>query len=190
MATPLAELEVLPTLRSERTTIRPLTAADAAALFEVYSDPEAMRYWSTPPHADESRTRKLIADIHRGFEERTVLQWGVERTADRRLLGTITLMTEEEQPRAELGFILGSEHWHQGYGGETQRVVVDFAFETLSLHRLEAEADQRNTASLRSLERLGFRHEGLLRERWCVDGEISDSVVLGLLAREWADRDD
>ena len=116
-------------------------------MFEVYSDPDAMRYWSTPPHADESRTRKMIEDIDRGFEARTVLQWGIERTADRRLLGTITLMTETEQPRAELGFILGSEHWGQGYAGEAQRVVIDFAFATLELHRLEAEVDPRNTAS-------------------------------------------
>jgi ribosomal-protein-alanine N-acetyltransferase len=43
----------------------------------------------------------------------------------------------------------------------------------------------RNTASMRSLEKLGFKHEGHLRERWIVGGEVSDSAIYGLLAREW-----
>jgi [ribosomal protein S5]-alanine N-acetyltransferase len=185
MLAALAELERLPELDTPRTTLRALAVDDAAALFEIYSDPEAMRYWSSPPHADEGRTREMIGAAQRGFEERTTLQWGIERKGDARLLGTVTLMTEPEQPRAELGFILGRDHWGRGYAGEAQRAVIDFAFEVLGLRRLEAETDPRNEASVRSLERLGFRHEGLLRERWIVDQEVSDSAVLALLAREW-----
>jgi ribosomal-protein-alanine N-acetyltransferase len=181
----LAELERLPELETPRTTLRALAVDDAAALFEIYSGPETMRYWSSPPHADEGRTREMIAAAQRGFEERTTLHWAIERKRDVRVLGTITLMTEPDQPRAELGFILGREHWGRGYAGEAQRAVVDFAFEVLGLRRLEAEADPRNAASVRSLERLGFRQEGLLRERWIVDEEVSDSAVLALLAREW-----
>ncbi|HEX2165116.1 MAG TPA: GNAT family protein, partial [Thermoanaerobaculia bacterium] len=63
-----------------------------------------------------------------------------------------------------------------------------FAFGPLALHRLEADVDPRNERSLKALERLGFRREGLLRERYFVAGEIQDSVMLGLLAREWEAR--
>ena len=62
---------------------------------------------------------------------------------------------------------------------------MDFAFRDLHLHRLEGDTDPRNVAAVRSLERLGFRIEGLQRERWIVGGERTDSVVLGLLAHEW-----
>jgi RimJ/RimL family protein N-acetyltransferase len=68
---------------------------------------------------------------------------------------------------------------------EALRLLVDFAFGSLGLHRLEADVDPRNGPSLRLLERLGFRREGLLRERYHAQGEIQDSVILGLLAPEW-----
>ena len=63
--------------------------------------------------------------------------------------------------------------------------VVDYAFGPLGLRRLEADTDPRNEASNRALERLGFVREGVLRERWRVADEISDTFLFGLLAREW-----
>jgi RimJ/RimL family protein N-acetyltransferase len=65
---------------------------------------------------------------------------------------------------------------------------VDHLFGPLQLHRLEADIDPRNLASARSLERLGFQKEGHLRERWIVEGEVSDTALYGLLATEWAER--
>jgi RimJ/RimL family protein N-acetyltransferase len=63
--------------------------------------------------------------------------------------------------------------------------LVRFAFTDLNLNRLEADIDPRNTASARSLERLGFTREGYLRERWIVGDEVSDTALYGLLQREW-----
>ena len=63
--------------------------------------------------------------------------------------------------------------------------VIDFAFNTLELHRIEADVDTENASSLGLLEKLGFRREGLFRERWFVYDEWQDSVMLGLLKQEW-----
>jgi RimJ/RimL family protein N-acetyltransferase len=63
--------------------------------------------------------------------------------------------------------------------------LLDFAFGTLALRRLEADVDPRNANSLRILGKLGFQREGLLRERWNVAGEIQDTAFYGLLAKEW-----
>ena len=185
MATPFTQLEQLPVLRTERLALRPLTRADVPQLHAVFSDAEVMRYWSNSPHPDQARTEAMVDSINDGFERREILQWGIEREADGRLLGTVTLIAGGEQPRAELGYVLGREHWGQGFAGEAQRRVIEFAFEELGLHRLEADTHPENAASLRSLERLGFRREGVLRERWTIAGEVSDSVIFGLLAREW-----
>ena len=67
-------------------------------------------------------------------------------------------------------------------------MLLDFAFRDLGLRRLEADVDPRNAASIRSLERLAFRREGYLRERWCVGGEVQDAIFYGLLRREWEAR--
>jgi RimJ/RimL family protein N-acetyltransferase len=181
----LAALTSLPVLTTERLTLRPIGEEDADALFAVFSDPEAMRYWSNPPHPSVGETRAMIGRIHEGFGDRTNLQWAIVRDEDELLLGTVTLMPDLDQPRVEIGFILGPPHWGHGYAGEAQRAAIDFAFSELGMHRVEAEADPRNTASIRSLERLGFRREGLMRERWLVAGERTDSLIFGLLAGEW-----
>ena len=69
---------------------------------------------------------------------------------------------------------------------EALQTLVAYAFTTLNLNRLEADIDPRNTASAKTLERLGFQQEGYLRERWIVGDEISDTAFYGLLRREWA----
>ena len=66
--------------------------------------------------------------------------------------------------------------------------LLAFGFGELGLNRVEADIDPRNRASARSLERLGFRQEGHLRERWIVGSEVSDSALYGLLASDWRER--
>ena len=73
---------------------------------------------------------------------------------------------------------------------EALTALIGYAFRTLDLHRIEADADPRNAASVRVLEHLGFVREGLLRERWHVGGEVSDSLLLGLLRGDWERRAD
>ncbi|MFN2369802.1 MAG: GNAT family N-acetyltransferase, partial [Candidatus Krumholzibacteriia bacterium] len=87
--------------------------------------------------------------------------------------------------RAELGYGLRADAWGQGYAAEAVGELLRFGFTELALHRVEADVDPRNEASVRLLERLGFTREGLLRERWIVEEEISDAAFYGLLRREW-----
>ena len=68
---------------------------------------------------------------------------------------------------------------------EALGALLIHAFGKLALHRVEADIDPRNAASARSLERLGFQREGLLRERWIVAGQVSVTALYGLLARDW-----
>lgn len=63
--------------------------------------------------------------------------------------------------------------------------LIAFGFTDMHLNRIEADIDPRNERSARSLERHGFQKEGYLRERWIIDGEISDTVLYGLLQSEW-----
>lgn len=71
---------------------------------------------------------------------------------------------------------------------EALTALFDFSFGGLNLHRIEADVDPRNGASLALLERLGFAREGYLRERWLIGGGIRDTVLLGLLHHEWKAR--
>ena len=91
------------------------------------------------------------------------------------------IAAKREPETAEIGFILNREYWGQGLMRQALEAVIDFAFTTLDLHRIEADVDVDNTTSLGLLERLGFKREGLFHDRWYVYEEWQDSVMLGLL---------
>ena len=176
----------LPTITTHRLTLRLISNDDVDGIFEIFSNPEVMRYWSTPPLADRAGAVEFINEIHDSFARQIMLKWGMARLTDNVLIGTLTLYNLDfTNRRAELGYALGRGHWGQGYMHEALQALLAYAFETLDLRRLEADVDPRNEASIKSLERLGFQREGFLRERWEVGGEIQDALFYGLLRPEW-----
>ena len=86
-----------------------------------------------------------------------------------------------------MGYCFDDAAWGHGYATEAARALLHWAFATLDLNRVQAEADTRNAASARVLDKLGFVREGTLREDCVVNGEVSDSWVYGLLKRDWQD---
>lgn len=178
----------LPTLSTERLHLRWLLPGDVQALFSIFGDADVCRYWSSPPLSNVAAAEALLADIVRGFETRRLFQWGIARRDSGEVIGTCTLADlSAEHRRAALGFALGRPHWGRGFMKEALAAVLRFAFEELALCRLEADVDPRNRASIRLLERMAFRQEGYLRERYHLSGEVQDALIYGLLAREWAD---
>ena len=176
----------IPSIRTSRLVLRPLNEADVAALYSIHSDPKAMRYWSAPIWKDEERGRTMIArDRDQNLTDH--LRLGIELAAPGDLIGTCTLFDINDQcHRAELGYMLGSFAWGHGYMREALQAFLTYAFGELHLNRVEADTDPRNEPSIRVLESLGFVKEGHFRERWIVEGEVSDSAMFGLLSREWA----
>ena len=178
--------EHVPTINANRVTLRPIDERDLDSLFTIFSDPEVMRYWSSPPLKDQEAARALLSDIQDKFRRKLYFQWGVAHRADDTLIGTSTLFhIESNNHRAEIGYALGRAHWGKGYIQEALRALLGYAFSELNIQRIEADVDPRNEASIRTLERLGFQKEGYLRERWKVNGEVQDALFYGLLRREW-----
>lgn len=182
----LMNWERLTAINTNRLSLRWISAEDVDDVYTIYSDPEVMRYWSTPPLADRNAASKLVSEIHESFKRRELLKWGIALRKDDTLIGSVTLFHPDfTHRRAEIGYALGRAHWGQGYMQETLKAVLTYAFEVLEFHRIEADVDPRNVASIRTLERLGFQREGYLRERWQVNGEIQDAIFYGLLRPDW-----
>ncbi|HEU0035191.1 MAG TPA: GNAT family protein [Kofleriaceae bacterium] len=177
----------VPVLECERVRLRPYRASDGDALFRVFGDPEVARYWSFPPWTERAQAEAYLAPLIAELPDApTVLPWVIADRAHDELVGTTTIFAwHREQRRAEIGYSLQRAHWGQGIAREAVSRVLDHGFTELGLRRFEADIDPRNAASIALVERLGFRREGLLRERWLVGGEACDSVVYGLLARDW-----
>lgn len=172
-----------------RVVLRPLTDADVDALLSIFGDPEVVRYWSGSPWSGPEDAHRMLAADRAAFDAGGAIRLGVSLRDEDRVIGTVSLFNRSESNRrAEIGYALARSAWGQGLMHEALVQWLDWAFGPLGLHRLEADVDPENVASRRSLERLGFRQEGLLRERWIVGGEVADTAFYGLLAREWQAR--
>lgn len=173
-------------IHTRRLLLRPLQPVDVDALFAIFGDPEVMRYWSTPPWTSLEPARQLVATDEAAGPDADWVRLGVVRRDDDTLVGTCTLFDRNLQSRrAMVGYGLGRAAWGRGYAHEAVGALLDHGFGAWDLNRVEADIDPRNVASARVVERLGFQREGLLRERWIVAGQVSDSAWYGLLRREW-----
>ena len=175
-----------PELRTPRLRLREFRADDAEALYAVHSDPRVMRYWSFPAWTRLEQAHSKVADILDQRARGAVFVWAVADAGSDRVIGSIAAFSvDRAQARAEIGYSLHAD-WHgRGLAQEALRAVLGFLIDELALARIEADIDPRNAASCRLVERLGFVREGLLRERWRVAGEVSDTALYGLLAPEF-----
>ncbi|MFC7246987.1 GNAT family N-acetyltransferase [Catellatospora aurea] len=175
-----------PTLHTARLRLRPFDDTDADDLFALHSDAEVLRYWDSPPWTEPARAERFLAVCRQLAEEGTGARLVVEHASDGAFLGWCTLNRWNPDFRsASLGYCFGKAAWGHGYATEAARALLEWAYATLDLNRVQAEADTRNAASARVLEKLGFVREGTLREDCVVNGDVSDSWVYGLLRGEW-----
>ncbi|MGB3336023.1 MAG: GNAT family N-acetyltransferase [Devosia sp.] len=159
-------------IRTERLLLRRPHMDDLDAMFEIMSDPVAMRYWSTLPHADRAVTRpwleRMIARTAAGGEEFVIEHQG-------RVIGDVGAGR-----LPDFGFMLRRDSWGRGFATEASRAFITHAFRNTTATELLADVDPRNTPSLAVLAKLGFVETGraertfLLGEEWC------DSVYLAL----------
>ena len=177
--------EGLPTLDAERLRLRHPQSSDAEAVLNLFGDADVLRYWSHGPLADLDAAYAYLDSIESGWRGRKLFQWAIAERESDQLIGTVTLASwDRDHRRAEIGFILHPRHQGLGLASEAVRTVLAFGFGPMHLHRVEADVDPENEGSLRLLERIGFKREGLLRQRWFTFGTWKDTVLLGLLAED------
>lgn len=175
-----------PELSSPRLRLREVRDDDAAALFAIHSDARVMRYWSYPAWTELAQAEQKIADIQRQRRELDMLVWAIADADTDLLIGSSAIFYMDlTQARAEIGYSLHPDWQGRGLASEALQLVLGYAFTKLGLRRIEADIDPRNLPSCRLVERFGFVREGLLRERWHVNGEICDSAIYGLLSKDF-----
>ena len=177
----------IPDLETPRLRLRPLKLSDAPGVFKIHSDPQTLEYWGSELMAKPSDAVEIIQANLGWVKAGNCIYWAIEQKATEGLIGTCTLFKIDDQNRrAEIGYILNRDYWRQGLMTEILSVVIDYAFGQLDLHRLEADTDPENKSSLALLKKFGFRKEGYFRERWMVHGKWHDSDMLGLLKSEYS----
>lgn len=170
-----------PTIETARVRLRPFRNDDDRDLWALHSDREVLRYWDEPVWEAPSRADGFVEGCRRMEHDGTGARVAVE-TLDGTFLGWVALHRWNPDFRSlSMGFVYAEAAWGRGYATEAGAALLDWAYDALPVNRVQAEADTRNTACRRVLEKLGFTLEGTLREDCVVDDVVSDSWVFGLL---------
>lgn len=184
-------------LRTERLVLRPIEASDAADVFEYQRIPEVLRYLPWPErdrteayaHTAKRAAGRLLA-VDGDFVVLAATLPGtrsVDDPARDRVIGDFMVRVSSlVHAQLEFGWVLHPDFQGLGYAAEAAGALLDFSFETLVPHRVQAFLDARNSASAALCERLGMRREATILEEQYNDGEWQDTAVYGVLRREWA----
>ena len=176
-------------LVGERVRLHGLREEDLPALAGWEMDPGRMPMLSglvAPP--SEAAAKELIAN--KCANDKDDLGFAIETLDDPPVLvGMIELASARPKDRcATVGIALGREHVGQGYGTDAMRVIVDYAFREIGLHRLQLEVATFNRAGIRAYKKAGFVAEGHRRGSLWHDGRWYDEVMMSILEHEWVAR--
>lgn len=169
-------------LKTERLNLRPLEAEDAAAIHLMMSDAEVMAFWDSEVIDDPALTLDVVERQLDEAARDEARYWTMQLAADGGFLGLCDLSEiDRRHSRADVGFMVARRYWGGGYTFEAMHAVIGHAAQGLRLKRLQARTHLGNVRSMRLLDRLGFKREGLLRGYIERDGERRDCVLFGLL---------
>jgi ribosomal-protein-alanine N-acetyltransferase len=175
----------LPTLRGQQVVLRELRTSDAASLFALLTTEEVSRFISPPPSTVEGFER-FIDWTHRQRAAGTYACFAVTVAGFDTAIGIFQVRgTESGFGIAEWGFAIGSEFWGTGVFQDGADLVLDFAFETLGVHRLEARAAVKNGRGNGALQKMGAVQECILRKSFHKNGEYLDQMLYALLDTDW-----
>lgn len=186
---PIEPLPPQPTLTTARLVLRPFRLTDAARVQELAGSREVADTTLTIPHpyADGLAARWIATHEPRWRDGRSVV-YAVTEGAGGALVGAVGLQIEQTHGSAELGYWIARDAWNRGYATEAAGALIDFAFRTLDINRVEARHFVRNPTSGRVMQKLGMTLEGVHRQSLKKWGVFEDAARYAILRREWLDR--
>ncbi len=151
------------------------------------NDPEMTQYIEIRYPQSLAGERRYIESLpDPGFE---AARFAIETLAGHHIGSCVLRGATPENRCAELGISIGErEYWSNGYGTDAMEVVCRFGFDFMNLHRIELTVFEDNPRAIRCYEKLGFEHEGRLRQADYRFGRYRDKLLMGLLASEWNTR--
>ena len=169
----------IPTIETERLTLRPMREADATALFEISQEPEVVRFVGDRHVPTLQETWRMVAAWIGHWALRGYGQWAIEERASGRFIGRAGIINPADWPGPEVGYLLGRPWWGRGYATEAARAAMDWGFHEIGFTDLISLIDPLNHASIAVATRLG---ETLRGETEIMGHHV---LVYGITRAEW-----
>lgn len=175
----------MPTLRTERLTLRPIHIIDAEDMYDYARREEVTRYLLWNPHGSLSHTKDYIRYITERYALGDFYDWAIIDRESRRMIGTCGFTRiDTANDSGEIGYVINPDFRGRGYAVEAAGAVMEFGFSELELHRIEARFMKGNEASRRVMEKLGMTFEGYHADEIFVKGSYRTVGICAILAKK------
>lgn len=153
-----------PELETERFILRQVKAKDSEDLYELYSDPMAVKYQQTEAMSDMDQAKKTVIAFLNGYSNKIFIRWCIADKSTDKVVGLIALHSFDILNfKAEIGYMLNSKYLNQNIMTECAVKVLDFSFNILNLTKVEASIHPDNERSIHLVDKLGFKKESLIK---------------------------
>ena len=176
----------IPTLRTERLSLRALHPIDAEDMYDYAKREDVTKYLTWKPHLSIGYTKDYLHYIQNRYTLGDFYDWAVIHKDSRRMIGTCGFTTiDTANNSAEIGYVINPDFHGMGLGTEAVERVIEFGFEELGLNRIQARFMQDNIRSRKLMERVGMTFEGFSRNAVYVKGEYRTVGICSILRSEW-----
>ncbi len=170
-----------PVLETHRLILRAISLKDVNEIFEIYSSEKAMKYFGKHPYKKIDEAEERIQSAITAFQKKEGLRWAITVKGSDKLTGTAGVWRlVKDHFRGEIGYELSPDHWQKGIMSEALNEILNFAFNKMNLHTIEANIDPENIASEKLLAKLGFEKEGHLKESFFFNNKFEDNAIYSL----------
>ncbi len=175
-------------LKGVLVSLRPVRRSDAVYFLKWFNDPDITRYLELDFPMSEMYLEKYIEELVSGQTGTDVIFMIEANEGDSsRCIGSTMLdHVDRKNQNAEFAIVIGEkEYWGKGYGMESAKLLLQYGFEELNLHRITSSTFSFNKRALRLHTRLNFKEEGRQRESIFREGKFHDEVNFGILRGEY-----
>ena len=175
-------IEMISNLYTKRLHLRKITTDDSSSLFRIWSDPEVTKYMNINNFTEEKQAIDMIYFLENLAKDNKAIRYSIIDIATNEIIGSCGYnVIDFENGKTEIGYEIGKLYWGMGYGPEAISELVNSAFNTLSLNRVEAKVEPQNVNSIKVLQKVNFIFEGTLRQSEKSKGKYIDLNIYSIL---------
>ena len=174
-----------PVLNTSRLVLKQILEEDAEHLFQILSNPAVLQFCDLPLHQNIPDSKKFICEIDEGYKSKNQICWGIFQLSNNQLIGLCRFYNFNARHQfVSIGFELATEYWGGGLMKEALTCAITYLFTGCHVNRIEAQVFTGNEKSVKLLEKIGFKKEGIMRQNFLIDGKLQDSLLYSILQED------
>jgi len=169
-------------LQTERLYLRKMKLSDSPSLFKTWSDPDVTKFMNINCFTEENQAKDMIKLLDELSQDNKAIRFSIIKIESNEIVGSCGYDSLDfENAKAEIGFDIARAFWGKGYAPEAVDSLLNYAYSSLKLNRVEAKVEPENVNSIKVLQKLNFTLEGTLRQYERVNGKFIDVSIYSKL---------